>query len=374
MSKKKEKALIKWARDLGANIAENAKSVNKLAINSSQGKLDVPSLNPFTNLKELYMQENNIGRLPSLSALKNLEYIYVPNNELVEVPDVSGLSNLLLFDLSRNKIEEIDIKKFEGATSLVNLDISFNKLRKFPSLAHIKKLMRVELDDNELEEVDFKGMRNLRIVSMKNNRLKKLPDMTHLIKIQQLIASNNELTEPPIWKAGCFKALKAVDLAGNDIHPDEEADFLEKVARNASQSSPKPVSGGTRSAATEAPKQKMITLPTTTSPGEAVGADEAERKKLIAELEGKVRDLVDDNKRVRYVVNREILALQDQMTAINENIQKERNKQRRKLRGFRNKKSLKGGFCTSCATNNRPPRRLRKGSRAKQESGGCIIA
>mmetsp|Transcript_8290 Transcript_8290/g.12958 ORF Transcript_8290/g.12958 Transcript_8290/m.12958 type:complete len:292 (-) Transcript_8290:543-1418(-) len=273
---------LQWATEHKGTAKKDPEDVLKLVVNQ-QGLLRVPSLDPFTNLKEIYMHNNQIYNLPKLSGLKNLEYIYVPRNRLEKIPDVRGLVNLLLFDVSRNDIEEVDVERLQGLTRLVNLDLSHNRLSKFPSLSFIKPLLRVELDFNRLTSADFTGMQNLRIVSLGNNWLEKAPKLSHLKKLQQLNLKNNRLKTPPNFSPGSFSSLTKLDIRNNPLSEEDVKKFDKEL------------------------KIRNSTVKLLQGISFENNAD-AKRAK-IAELETKIRNLMQDNQRVKRVVSREIIAL-----------------------------------------------------------------
>jgi Leucine-rich repeat (LRR) protein len=83
------------------------KSLVRLGGQSQEGATGpVPCrwLSQLTNLRELYLQDNQLAVLPDLSQLTNLRELDLENNQLAVLPDLSQLTHLERLYLYNNQL------------------------------------------------------------------------------------------------------------------------------------------------------------------------------------------------------------------------------------------------------------------------------
>lgn len=83
-----------------------------------------------SQLRELYLNHNEIEKLDFLHDLKSLEIIDLSHNELTQISEKTFENKLTLtrLDISHNKFKAIDFTFIGRTTSLTNLDIAHNSL------------------------------------------------------------------------------------------------------------------------------------------------------------------------------------------------------------------------------------------------------
>ena len=114
-------------------------------------------ISPLTNVHmfHLHMLSLDNNRIKTIDArgftgFKVIEEIFLQNNRLKYVPEVRNLSRLQHLDLSGNRIKEImPVNAFDG-TSLVTLNLEYNRLESidFNTFASLKSLSTIRVDGN----------------------------------------------------------------------------------------------------------------------------------------------------------------------------------------------------------------------------------
>ncbi|XP_071444710.1 leucine-rich repeat-containing G-protein coupled receptor 4 [Hetaerina americana] len=159
------------------------------------------SISTLTNLKWLFMNENNLttldDQMPSEGV--NLHLLYISNNRLTKLPaELNSYPGLLSLFLQSNKLKSLD-----GA------------------IRHLKKLQRLHLTDNLLETItseDFAELESLHHLEAGFNRLTSLNgSLQPLNSLTTLNLTHNLLTEFSLQEIKGLKKLHTVDLSHNLI-------------------------------------------------------------------------------------------------------------------------------------------------------------
>lgn len=120
---------------------------------------------------ELLLSRNNLRHIPAnLSTFTHLCILHVSRNNIVFVPtDLFSLPAIKEIDLSKNKIEYLPEAIIGTITpTLINLNVSYNKLTSFPEYFTDSKMEFLTLSHNSLQSVPFaatqiKSLRHLDI-------------------------------------------------------------------------------------------------------------------------------------------------------------------------------------------------------------------
>jgi len=183
----------KIAVDYGFSIQELA-AYNKLpAIVTNYGissiSLDNARINDLTGLTSI----------PGILTLQQLNLSY---NKLNKFPDniFKDLHQLTVLNLDMNELAILPDDLFIGPDQLGTLNLSYNKLTKLPAniLKPLKNLHQLNLFHNELKmlpEDIFKGLNNLNEIGLSYNRLETLPEkILEGHKLYSLYLGNNLFT------------------------------------------------------------------------------------------------------------------------------------------------------------------------------------
>ncbi|EKE38579.1 hypothetical protein ENUP19_0079G0023 [Entamoeba nuttalli] len=211
---------------------------------SNQLLPEAPNLNQFPGLKNLNLSHNQMTSIDSLVTLLNLTKLDVSNNELELIPDllyinlthlqdlqvesnqlrvlsplICFLTSLVNLNLSRNKLEQIP-DPISSCHELTLLNISFNSLRNIPpTIIELPQLKALILNNNNINTIP-KGIgkcTGLTLLNLGENEMQEVPDYiktcTNLVK---LYLDNNDIRKvtPSISN---LVSLKELNLRSNGL-------------------------------------------------------------------------------------------------------------------------------------------------------------
>jgi len=174
-------------RDLGLYRCE-IKDLNRI----------IEPLKDLSNLKELYLSNNQISELSGLKDLNKLSTLYLMNNQIQELSALKGLNNLSTLNLGGNQIQELSALK--GLNNLSTLNLRNNQIQELSALKGLNKLSTLNLSWNKISELSaLKGLNNLSRLDLRNNKIRELSGLKDLRNLQNLYLENNPLEELPAW-------------------------------------------------------------------------------------------------------------------------------------------------------------------------------
>ena len=171
----------------------------------------------------------------------NLKYLYLRDNKLVMFPDLTNISSTLLeLNLRGNMITAIDY--IPRMSALTTLNVAGNALTQLPDLINVSSTLQVmEAHDNAISVIRYIPlMPRLSRFTLNSNRLTHFPDLINISNIfvrlslkdnnisvvdyvsrmprlTHLFLENNALTEFPDLR-NVSATLVALNLQENDIH------------------------------------------------------------------------------------------------------------------------------------------------------------
>ena len=240
-----EKTKLKSSSEIGQGCAELA----CLVLNDNRLSSASKSLSSLSKLRELHLRNNQISSIYSeYSALKSLRVLNLAFNRISKIPaELRTLDALEVLDLSNNALgtglmNRSPLTPVSFMVSLVQLDLSNNKLSSLPPLASLAHLEILNVSGNSLTELPsmgvhdelqillaadnmitsvplavFKGMRNLRVLDLCKNKCRFIPSSLEALEsLNELHLAQNQISTVPD-SLGKLLRLTLLDLSGNDL-------------------------------------------------------------------------------------------------------------------------------------------------------------
>lgn len=116
-----------------------------------RGFSEIKNLDPYVNLKVLWLEQNAISRIVNVSHLEHLASLFLQNNAIREISGLDGLHNLRTLNLSHNYITRVE--NLSCCPLLETLQLSHNRLESMNDIRHIQEcpsLSCVDLSFNRI--------------------------------------------------------------------------------------------------------------------------------------------------------------------------------------------------------------------------------
>lgn len=142
---------------------EYATNLEKLKVNENEIS-DLSPLKDLKKLKYLELQRNRITDVSPLANLKSLEFLKLYNNIIENVEPLKALTNLTGLDLHNNvKVRKegqkrinydgiTDISSLKNLTKLTFFDVSANKIENVDIILGMKKINQLDFSDNKIKD------------------------------------------------------------------------------------------------------------------------------------------------------------------------------------------------------------------------------
>jgi len=181
----------------------------------------------YSNVKYLFMDDNNFTELPDLSVFKNLlvvdcsnnkirkinklpktlEEINCHNNKLTELPSPNYCSNLEVLDCGHNEIKVIPNypklrilfcghNQITRLNNCINLEKIYCENNQIESIINCEKLIYLNCKNNKL--LSLKNFPNL--LDLYCNHNKEITDISTLTSLQEIELVNTNITVIPYFK------------------------------------------------------------------------------------------------------------------------------------------------------------------------------
>lgn len=205
------------------NIHDNILHLNNKGIKSIS---DIKNLSDQINLKELYLDGNNISEITGLENLINLEVLGLAENQISEIKGLDTTQNLTFLDLYSNPI--LEIKGLNSLANLKDLYIGNCKIDKLMGLDALIKLETLDIEVTEISEIEnLENLKNLKILFLSSNKITEMKGFESLTRLRQLELENNRLDR--ICGLENLKNLEDLSLFNNQILKLDGLDKLQSL-------------------------------------------------------------------------------------------------------------------------------------------------
>ena len=141
-----------------------------------------------TNLKGLYLSDNQISDISELSFLENLTTLDLGANQISDISPLASLDKLTVLDLYVNQIQ--DISPLASLTALNKLYLFRNQISDISPLANLNNLIEVDLYANQISDIlpllENKGLGEGDILRLAGNNLDLSEDSKNMDDIDAL--------------------------------------------------------------------------------------------------------------------------------------------------------------------------------------------
>lgn len=130
-----------------------------------EGFSSIKNLEPYFNVKSLFLDGNMISKIENIAHLKGLRGLYLRKNQIRKISNLEGLENLNSLDLAQN-----GITKVEGLRHLQNLEtlnLENNKIstaEDLEEIVHNKAITTLHLSGNSINSVS-EGLKVINLLS-----------------------------------------------------------------------------------------------------------------------------------------------------------------------------------------------------------------
>ncbi|MBI9017745.1 MAG: leucine-rich repeat domain-containing protein [Phycisphaerae bacterium] len=201
------------------NIVVFADENLKAAIETELGVTD-PNVSQMQQLTKLYADGLNIVDISGIGYATNLKELYLYNNQISELPaEISNLVNLEKLYLNNNLLGTI-CPEVGQLVKLEYLWLHYNNLNCLPvNFGDLIELREISLHHNIITRIpeEIGNLIHLEVLSLGQNQLSSLPDgITNLTELKTLNASNNLIRSLP-EQIGNLNQLRQINLVANKL-------------------------------------------------------------------------------------------------------------------------------------------------------------
>jgi len=160
------------------------------------GLTTLEPLRYFPNLRELYLDYNQLQGLEPLRSLHNLEVLWLDDNQVEDLSPLAELDHLLWLGLGDNRIA--DISSLSGLTRLRHLWLGGNRVTDLTPLQSLRSLRKLHLANNTIRSVEaLKDLTSLESLYLADNHVEDFRPLGRLLGLE-LLNSGLDLDESPL--------------------------------------------------------------------------------------------------------------------------------------------------------------------------------
>ncbi|XP_012285384.1 leucine-rich repeat-containing protein 49 [Orussus abietinus] len=199
---------------------EREKNPDRICLDR-RGLTTFPSIVGETKLRLMSLQHNLLTKIDGkhFSQLKKLVFLDLYDNQIEKVCNIDPLENLRVLLIGKNRI-----KKIEGLQKLCKLevlDLHGNQIGQITGLENLASLKVLNLAGNNIKIIgqnDFQGLTSLKELNVRRNKIKKLLGFGETPQLQKLYLSNNDVQKIEDMNS-LAKALqiREVSIDGNPV-------------------------------------------------------------------------------------------------------------------------------------------------------------
>lgn len=182
---------IKQAESVPTNWNSIEETVQKA---SKFSKWILDNSSKLSQLKQLYLSNNEIAHFPCINPLPALEWLNLSNNWIVNLTPLSSLAHLKQLFLDSNRI--VDLFPLSTFTQLELLYLSNNQIIDLIPLSPLTRLNWLMLSNNQLVNLTpLRSLSHLKMLNLDKNPITDLNPLNPLTQLQQLYLDCNQIAD-----------------------------------------------------------------------------------------------------------------------------------------------------------------------------------
>jgi len=154
----------------------------------NKGFVEIRNLEKYTQLRDLFIEGNELTKIENLDAQKRLRHLNLQKNKLERIENLDCCPELKYLDVSSNNISKIDdLSRIGRLESLVMKKNKLSKPDSIRNVVHIKRLRELDLSNNKIN-CSLEGIleilsqcKSLKILSLKGNPISKIKNYRKLV-------------------------------------------------------------------------------------------------------------------------------------------------------------------------------------------------
>ncbi len=171
-------------------------SENDLGCGGLGASPDFSSLENAPNLREIYLNDNNLTSIEDLRGKTLiLQVLHLENNNLTDITPIGNYTTIRELVLYNNNI--VNISDLAGMINVTEIDLSENSIVDFSNLRDIPNLESIDLSNNNIDFIPdmSDSWAHLEVLDLDSNNLTDTSGVNGHANLQTLILSNNGITE-----------------------------------------------------------------------------------------------------------------------------------------------------------------------------------
>jgi len=196
---------------------------------SGKGISDLDGLECCTNLKELYLDANQISNISPVASLTSLTDLDLGGNQISDISPLDGLTNLERLVLDWNQID--NLSPLANLTSLTLLDLDSNQISDISPLASLINLTVLGLNYNEITDIDpTDALTSLGELRLYSNQISDVSVIADLGNLNYLDLGANQISDifPLVANLG-LSAGDTVYLGSNPLSDESENTYIPQL-------------------------------------------------------------------------------------------------------------------------------------------------
>jgi hypothetical protein len=167
----------------------------------------------YSELKTLYISDNNMTNLNDINTFSSLEELYAAGNKIYSIDEMKKLDKIKALYISGNKISDIDA--LTDMKTLKTLNISDNPLTDYRMLGKLSGLEKLYAGKMNISELAFlKTMTNLTTLDLSENNISDISELKTMSKLEWLDISKNPVKDYSVLLG--LKNLKTLYISNID--------------------------------------------------------------------------------------------------------------------------------------------------------------